>query len=398
MNKTADENRSAVVRACCAYGALFACSGFNQPFFPIWLAAHQISEAQISIILSLPLMLRIVVTPAMGAFADRSGNRNRTVQVLAFLVLLIGLALGQANGFWPILLLFCAMMLLLQAALPIVDATVLSLVRQGIARNYGRMRLWGSVGFALASVVGGLILGVAGPAGVFTAFTMALAVQFAAFLALPKSTVLPPAGGRADIRLMQQPLLLAVFVITALVLTSQTTFNTFGSIHLRSIGYSDRSIGLLWALATSAEVAMFWAGPRIAPVLGSSGLLALAAGAALLRWMLMSLSPGIEVTALLQLLHAATFSGSYLGLMRFVEANVSDHRGATAQSAFVTILGVMTAAATLAVGPIYQRFGSGAFLAAAILPFLALIILAVVHVRLRAAERTTVTSTRRGKT
>jgi PPP family 3-phenylpropionic acid transporter len=185
---------------------------------------------------------------------------------------------------------------------------------------------------------------------------------------------------------VRQPLLLAVFAAAAMVLTSHTVFNVFGSIYLRQIGYSERSVGALWALATSAEVAMFWAGPRLATVLGPFGLLTLAAGAALVRWSLMALAPGVGIVVALQLLHSATFSCSYLGLMRFVETNVTDERGATAQSAFVTMAGLMTAGATLAVGPVYAAFGSGAFLAAAGLAALALALLAAVRAPLRAAE------------
>ena len=107
----------------------------------------------------------------------------------------------------------------------------------------------------------------------------------------------------------------------------------------------------------------------------------------------MALTPELWVIVLLQLTHAATFSGSYLGLMRFVEVHVSDKRGATVQSQFVTIVGLMTAGATLAVGPIFHQFGSGAFLAAAGLALLALLLLFIVRKPLRASDIQPVPST-----
>ncbi len=386
MHQPAAIDRPLVARACLVYVALFACSGFNQPFFPLWLSAHHVADWQIALIISAPLLLRIAVTPAIGAFADRSGNRNRVARGLAVVVLLFALALGRSDGFWPILLLYCAMTVLSQAIPPLIEANVIQMVRLGIARNYGRMRLWGSIGFAAAAVVGGFVLGAGGPQAVFAAFTAALAVQVVVFLALPPAIQTPARDRRPSVALMRQPLLLAVFAVAGLVLTSHTVFNVFGSIYLREIGYSERAVGALWALATSAEIAMFWAGPRLATVLGPFGLLALAASAALVRWSLMALAPGAGIVVALQLLHSATFSCSYLGLMRFVETNVTDERGATAQSAFVTMAGLMTAGATLAVGPVYAAFGSGAFLAAAGLAAAALAVLAAVRTPLRAAE------------
>jgi PPP family 3-phenylpropionic acid transporter len=393
LNASADDDRSTIVRVCLAYFALFSCNGFHQPFFPIWLAAHSISESQISLILSAPLLLRILVTPAIGAFADRAANRNQVIRVLAVLVLLVAMVLSQAQGFWPIMVLTCVMMLMSQAISPVVDASVLSLVRQGRARSYGRMRLWGSAGYATAALVGGQLLGLGGPTAVYAAFMTMVAVQFFTFVALPASAGSPVADKRPNLRLSQQPLLVVVMVVAALVLTSQTTFNIFGSIYMRQIGLSDRTIGMLWALATSAEICMFWAGPRISKVLGPFGLLTLAASAAVLRWSLMALTPELWVIVLLQLTHAATFSGSYLGLMRFVEVHVSDKRGATVQSQFVTIVGLMTAGATLAVGPIFHQFGSGAFLAAAGLALLALLLLFIVRKPLRASDIQPVPST-----
>ena len=112
MSQPAAVNRPLVARACLVYVALFAGSGFNQPFFPLWLSAHHITDWQISMIISAPLLLRIAVTPAIGAFADRSGNRNRVARGLAFVVLLFALALGRSDSFWPILALYCAMTVL----------------------------------------------------------------------------------------------------------------------------------------------------------------------------------------------------------------------------------------------------------------------------------------------
>lgn len=386
MNAPAAADRALVARACLVYVVLFAGSGFNQPFFPLWLSAHGITDWQISLIISAPMLLRLVVTPAIGAFADHSGHRNRTAQALACLVLAFALALGRSDGFWPILLLYGGMMVLSQAIPPLIEANVIQMVRVGIARNYGRMRLWGSVGFAGAAVVGGFVLGAHGPAGVFAAYTLAIALQIVVFLALPPSVPTPAHQRRPAVALRRQPLLIAVFAVAAMVLTSHTVFNVFGSIYLRQLGFSERSVGALWALATSAEVGMFWAGPRLARRFGPFGLLALAAVAAVVRWGLMALAPDLRLVPLLQLLHAATFSCSYLGLMRFIETNVTDERGATAQSAFVTMMGLMTAAATLAVGPIYQAAGSGAFLAASGLAAAALLLLFVVRRPLRNAE------------
>jgi MFS transporter, PPP family, 3-phenylpropionic acid transporter len=378
-------DRSGIARVCGAYLALLAVSGFNQPFFPLWLDGRGLSEWQISLVMSAPLVLRLFVTPAIGSFADRSGRRNTVIRVLSVLVLATALVLSTAETFWPIIVLYSLALVMYQAIGPIVDAAAVSLVRQGRASNFGRMRLWGSVGYAAAALCGGQILAFGGSNAVYMAFCAALLVVVVAIFALPEATPQPLPEKDRDIRLTRQPLLVTVFVVTALVLSSQTAFNIFGSIYLKSIGYSDRAIGLMWALATSSEIVMFWAGPRVSTVLGPFGLLTLAACASVVRWSLMAFAPSLPMLVLLQMSHAATFSGSHLGLQKFMQFAVHDRRGATAQSAFVTLLGLVTAGATLAVGPIYHLIGSGVFLCAAAMPALALVLLQFVRAPLRAS-------------
>ncbi|WP_293857817.1 MFS transporter [uncultured Alsobacter sp.] len=385
MDSRGQSDRSGIVRVGCAYLALLSVSGFNQPFFPIWLEVRGLSEWQISLVMSAPLLLRLFVTPAIGSFADRSGRRNTVIRILSVLVLATALILSTATSFWPIIVLFSITLVMYQAIGPIVDAAAVSLVRQGRATNFGRMRLWGSLGYASAALLGGQILAFGGSDAVYMAFCAAILATVVAVFALPEAQLQPLPEKEKDVRLTRQPLLVTVFVVTALVLSSQTAFNIFGSIYLKSIGYSDRAIGLMWALATSSEIVMFWAGPRVSTVLGPFGLLSLAAGASVVRWSLMAFAPSLPMLVLLQMSHAATFSGSHLGLQKFMQFNVHDRRGATAQSAFVTLLGLITAGATLAVGPLYHLLGSGVFLCAAAMPTLALVLLLVVRTPLRAS-------------
>ncbi|MBN9062021.1 MAG: MFS transporter [Rhizobiales bacterium] len=367
------------------YFALFAQAGLNQPFLPLWLTSRGLNETQIAAVISAPLLLRIMVAPAIGMIADRTGDRALIMRCLAAGVFLLALCLSQAGGFWTILLLATSMMLLSQAIPPVVDASVISLIRGGKARDFGRMRLWGSGGFAAATILGGFILAWGGVDAVFAAFVCAILLQIAASFILPGGAARAKERSETRLDLHKRPALIVVFLVAALTLTSHATFNSFGSLHFRRLGFPESAIGLLWATATLSEVAMFWAGPFLSRRLSAFGVLVLAASVAVARWSLMSLDAGLPATVLLQMLHAATFSGSYIGLMRFM-AQVGDHVGARAQSAFATIFGLMTALTTLAMGPIYSEIGARGFLVTALLPALALLLLFGFRRRLRLAE------------
>ncbi len=380
-----DAGRFPVVRSCLVYVANFSAAGLNQPYLPVWLSSRGLGDSEIALVISAPMFLRLVLTPLFGSIADRTGNYRTFVNVMAPIALVFALCMSFAQGFWQIFGLAALTMVVWHSIGPVVDASVMRLIRRGIAGNYGRVRLWGSASFAAATVIGGFILGWGGPNAVFAAFVCALALLTVTSFFMPGINPVSPHARRKGFNVLKRPLLLVVFLSAALVFASQATFNTFGTVHMRELGYPDGAIGMLWALATSSEVAMFWAGPIIAGVLGPIGLLVLASVAAIIRWSLMSLDPGIGFTAVLQLLHAATFSGTYLGLMGFVQAAVEDEVGARAQTTFATMLGLVTATATMANGPLYRELGAGAYAAAAVLPVISLVLLLVFRNRLLAA-------------
>ena len=169
-----------VIRASLVYVVMFSASGFGQPYFPIWLSTRQLSDTEIAVVLSAPMLLRTLIAPALGSAADRAKYRSSIVRMLAPIVFLLALALSQARGFWMVFIVSATMMVLSQSIPPIVDASVLTLIRQGIARDFGRIRLWGSVSFAVASIVGGFVLASSGPDAVFGAFLASTACLGAA--------------------------------------------------------------------------------------------------------------------------------------------------------------------------------------------------------------------------
>lgn len=364
------EARALVRRTCFIYVTIFAWSGFNQPYIPLWLAARGLDEPQIAIVVGLPMFLRLLITPAVGRIADGMADRRILIRSASLAACVASVLLWYAGSFWPILLLYVATIVALQNVAPIFDANALDLVRKGIAKDFGRMRLWGSAGYALTSFAGGFILARGGSEAVYVAFLCALGALAAAAFVQPAPPRSPQP--KPEIGPMRRPAVAAMIVAAALVLGSQGTWNAFGTLHLRALGASDAVVGALWSLSTCAEIAMFWAGPFLAARFGPMGVLAIAAWFAVLRWGLMALDPGPLATAFLQLLHAATFSCAHLGLMAFLAVAVGSGRGASAQAAFVTVSSVTLGLATVASGPLYREFGGLAYLFAASLGLAAL--------------------------
>lgn len=368
------------------YGVYYAVLGFYTPFFPVWLASRGLGETEIVWVMALPMFGRFAVAPLVGRWADDAADRRMLLAVLSAITLGFGLLLLRSYGFWSILLASTAMFLVWQSVSPVIDATVVSLVRRGIARDYGRIRLWGSTTFAIIAVIGGFLLAKGGPDWVFAAVLVMLVVMIAASALLPSATPAEMRGRLQPLGLLGRRDLLTVFAAVALILASQAALNSFASVHWLHLGYPDWSIGMLWTVGVIAEIIMFWLGPLALSRLGAHGLLLVAAAGTAVRWLCMGFDPPIGVTVLLQTFHAATLSCTFMGLMAFVQQLVEDEAGARAQGAFVTITGLTMAVMTLAIGPIYRALGGGAFAVSAVLPMLAFALLIYRGAALRRAR------------
>jgi len=96
-------------------------------------------------------------------------------------------------------------------------------------------------------------------------------------------------------------------------------------------------------------------------------LIVLGGVAALIRFGAMALEPATGPLLVLQLLHGLTFGAAHIGLIALINESIPDRALGRAQAFASTTGGIAMALATLAAGPLFARYGAGAYL-----PFAAL--------------------------
>jgi PPP family 3-phenylpropionic acid transporter len=362
------------VRLALFYAASFLVVGIQLPFWPVWLAGHGLDAQQIAAVFAAALWAKVIATPAIGALADRLGQRRAVMTALAALALAAAAALWGATGFWMVLWLNLVAGVAQSALMPLGDSMTLAAVRQN-GLDYGRVRVWGSVSFIVAAAGSGFLL--AGSTGnrVLALILGAMALLLGACLRLPSTPAPAAAGARwtalarfaADRRFW-------LFVVTASALqSSHQLYYGFGTLYWRSLGFSDRVIGCLWAEGVLAEIVLFWLGSRLAARLGPLGLMAASGVAGILRWSLAGIVPGLGAAAALQLLHALTFGAAHLGAMLHLARTVPANAAASAQAVYAALsAGLGSGLVMLGAGWVYAEFGGHAYLFMAILSALGL--------------------------
>lgn len=293
------------------YFFYFAFVGAFTPYFSLYLQSLRFSALDIAVLMSLMQVMRIVAPTLWGWLADRLGLRVPIVRASG-LASLAGFAIFfYTTSFDGIFAGMAVMAFFWSAAMPLVES--LTFVHlDGRNHLYGRIRLWGSVGFIVVVLGVGYVLNRLPVDNLlWMAMLMLAGIAMVSF-------VLPE--GRAHPHVHDAPGLLSVLarrevrsVLAGSVLMSAAhgALYVFFSIYLVDAGYSKAVVGWMWTLGVLAEIAVFMAMPWLAARFSLRRILLVAFGCAVFRFLMIAWGvDSLTVLLLAQVLHGATF-GAY---------------------------------------------------------------------------------------
>ncbi len=293
------------------YFFYFAFVGAFSPYWSLYLKSLEFSAFQIGVLMSLLQVARIFAPNLWGWLADHTGKRVAVVQLAALLSLLCYLGVFAGQSFAWLFVVLLMMSMFWSASLPLVEAITLGHLGEG-ASGYGRIRLWGSIGFIVAVLVLGYVLDSA-PVRVLLWVVLGLKVGVFLFTRhLPEPRLVPHHTDDLPVwQIIRRPEVAAFLAACFLMAMAHGVYYTFYSIYLVDHGYSKSAVGLLWALGVVCEVLVFLCMPRLNARFGLRNILLASFALAALRFMMIGQGvTSVAVMVFAQTLHAASF-GSY---------------------------------------------------------------------------------------
>lgn len=358
-------------RVSVLFAALSVVIGINLPYLPVWLDWVGLTATEIALVTAVPLFVRVLATPVVGYAADRAGNYRGFLIGLSCVSLAALVALALSAGFWSILMCTIAFALAWTAIMPLTETVAMSGVRAA-GLDYGRMRLWGSLSFIAATFAGGWIIARAGSGAVVWLIVFGAALTLLAACNLPRPMGPRPSAGAPRLTaagafdLLRSRTFLIFLAAAGGVQAAHAVFYTFGTLHWRELGISMQWSGALWAISIIVEVALFAYSRAVLKRIAPASLIALGAGAAVLRWGIMGLDPSPAVLVPLQILHALTFGASHIGAVHFIAETIPERLSGTAQALYATVSGgIAMGGAMLIAGPLYAAYAGRAYWAMA---------------------------------
>jgi MFS transporter, PPP family, 3-phenylpropionic acid transporter len=355
--------------------AYFASIGLFNVYAPLWFASLGYSVLAIGAIGSLQAWTRVVAPYAWswsGDHWEHGARRATLLRIATSLALVFAAALLWARGYGAVSLVVLLLFLANGGIVPLAEAALSQRLAtaQGLdVARYGRVRVWGSIGFIVSVTAFGPILQATGIA-TLPAFTVAIIAALAvAAWRLPQGTsshATPVQAAHGVLAVLRRPVVAWFFAGVFLTVLAHTALYIFFSLYLVELGYGKTAVGLLWAVSVAVEIVFFWTQGRWFARWDAQAWLVFAAAASVLRFGAIAAFGGIAVVLVLaQTLHAFTFAAQHAACITLIDKHFAGPLRGRGQALYTTLgYGASGVIGGLAGGAISERFGFPAVFAA----------------------------------
>ena len=302
----------------------FAAIGLFNPYAPLWFQSLGFSTLLIGGIAALQSWTRVFAPYAWSWSGDHSGRRTELIRIAAFGSLLAALGLMGVEAALPVAAVTLLMFLANSGVVPLYEALLSQHLHtaQGIdTARYGRVRMWGSVGFIVAVTSFGALLEWAGIA-IFPVFVACMNLMLlGAALRLPATHTAAVHDEAAPpvLPLLRRPEVAWFFASIFFTVLAHTSLYAFFSLYLVSLGYGKWAVGALWAVSVVVEIVFFWFQGRWFPRLSAHRWLEVVAAVTTLRFVATAAGGAFAPVLLLaQLTHAITFAAHHAACIALV--------------------------------------------------------------------------------
>lgn len=359
--------------------AYYFAVGGSGPYIALYLQAIHFDGAQIGLVASITPLAGMLLPPFWGLLSDRRGWRTQLLIASLVGAALCSLIVPLGSSFLWVLFALLLLAICLSPATPLANAAVLEWVQRN-GGSFGSIRIFGSFGYLIASVIMGLVLQGKHILWLYAIYGVLLLITAAVSLLIPPQQQLVRQDTGAGIRdVLRDPAATRFLLWTIVAIGSWAAYNTFFSLYMKGLGAGTGVLGLASGLATISELpAMALVGPLMRRI-GVKPLILISLAISTVRWLALSQLHDYHIVLALQPLHGVMFAFFYVGGVTFVDQRLPEQLRATGQSLFNAAgYGMGAVVGANLFGMLLDRAGaSGIFLLASLISAVACLAMAL---------------------
>jgi MFS transporter, PPP family, 3-phenylpropionic acid transporter len=341
--------------------------GVFLPFISLYLRSGGIPAAQVTQIMALGPLAALFVPPLVGLLADLRRARVWLLRLGSVATALVSIGfVVRLSERWVLVVTMLLFAFFRAPLLSLVDAAALD------SGRYGRLRLWGSMGFLVAVLGAGWLHDHLGGDHVMIACTAALSAAALASFALPA----PPVQARPRLLAEWRAMLARprLWLFLAAVMLSQAAgaaYDAGFSLHLQRLGFDGQFVGQAWAVGVAAEIVLMWLSEGVLARVRAERLFTVGVLTGAVRWFLLGRVRSAAAILLLQPLHGISFGLTYVSAVHLVRAR-GRATPTAAQGLFAMAMMLGSLCGMTAAGSLLERLGGqGMFTVASAVALLA---------------------------
>ena len=318
----------------------FAYVGLVSPYASLFFLDRGFNVIEIAVLMSMLQITRIVGPFSWGWLSDYLSNRVGIIRFCACLAALVFVCIFFLNSYMAFFVWMFFLHTILSSLMPLGEsATVHALFKDNsFDKRYGRLRLWGSIGFIAMVLVAGELFQRKGIElyPIVGMIVLSLLALITFLLHEPKMERRKMVKGELLVVLFNPDvrwfLLSGFFMIFA-----HAALYVFYSLYLSNLGYNKFQIGLFWALGVFAEVIFFYFQSKVLSRLDAEVVLQASFGVGVVRFALIALYPLTPVLIFAQILHAGTFAAHHSAATKLLQRWFTGPLQARGQALMATI-------------------------------------------------------------
>ncbi|NOU97962.1 MFS transporter [Paenibacillus sp. LMG 31456] len=304
-------------------------------YFPLYFQSKGFSAVQIGLLYSIGPMISIFSNLFWGFMSDKFHTVKKILIGILACQLIMAFFVSQSFHFGILMMLMAVFFFFQSPTSSLTDSLTLLTIR-GTKKSYASFRLWGSIGFAVASLVFGMWLKENGPnyTLLLCLGTISISLILSLFLTDVRSTSFNKPEFRVLAKIIGSKRFLW-FLLSVMIVSIAHRFNDgFLGLFLHQLGADPSLVGWAWLVSASSEIPAFILLSKYGHRFKELPLLVVCSTVYVIRFILMSLIDNPLLVIAVQALHSISFGIFMFTVIRYIQRIVPDEYRATGQAIY----------------------------------------------------------------
>lgn len=325
---------------CLFYFAFFGAFGAFYPMISLWFLDREITALQIGQIISVSLIVQIIVQPIWGIICDKYKLTKIILTTNLIFTATCSIFLSFNQEFIYLLITFIFLTIFNVAVAPIIDSISLENIKE--PREYGFLRAWGALGYALFCWLSSIFTNYWSVNMILYLYSLLMICCLIVSIKLP--VVYKSNGVKNNFilnlkKIASQPGFVLFAIAGVLIFGSHQANNTYYYMFFKEIGGGVIGVGFSFLLVAGFEAPAMFLSNFLTKKLGLSLLIIVSGLMVSLRWIYYSLNPNFNNVLLLLALNGLAIGLFVVLCTQFVNKVTTSEVQVTAHSLFWALAG-----------------------------------------------------------